>query len=383
MATPRVAQSPAKKRRPPISIGSSSVNHGDLEGLRSAWRRNELVLFLGAGVSIAYGIPGWKNLVLEMLFDQTTHAARMRGLSPNYRRALSSWLADYFEYDPVILARTIEDDIRSRSRRKSSGTQQADDLFMGALRRHLYATVRDGPGQKTTLSGIADFIAASRGHIPAIVSFNFDDLLEVELARRKVDFQVVYSGTRFSNQQLPIIHPHGFVPRTGELADCAVVFSERHYHELMETVFHWALTEIVAHLRHNTVLFVGLSMSDPNLRRLLDACRNSKIPPHWQVQRRHQVRQDDRPYVVDDIQRRAREWGRILDGEDLKDPSEILGMIDGGLRQADTYDRQLFETMGVKTIWLSTFDDIPTLLQAQPSHRRINARAKKVVGVAL
>ena len=32
------------------------------------------------------------------------------------------------------------------------------------------------------------------------------------------------------------------------------------------------------------------------------------------------------------------------------------------LRQADSYDRALFETMGVKTIWLESFDDIPILL---------------------
>jgi hypothetical protein len=32
------------------------------------------------------------------------------------------------------------------------------------------------------------------------------------------------------------------------------------------------------------------------------------------------------------------------------------------LRQADAYDRNLFEAMGVKTIWLEDYDDIPALL---------------------
>ena len=33
------------------------------------------------------------------------------------------------------------------------------------------------------------------------------------------------------------------------------------------------------------------------------------------------------------------------------------------LQQADTYDRNLFESMGVKTIWLEDYDDIPALLE--------------------
>jgi hypothetical protein len=90
-----------------------------------------------------------------------------------------------------------------------------------------------------------------------------------------------------------------------------VIFTERNYHELTETVFHWALTEIVTHLRHHTVLFIGLSMSDPNVRRLLDACRNSDIPPHWQLQRRHAIQDGERIQVAQDVERLVRECGRF------------------------------------------------------------------------
>jgi hypothetical protein len=119
MANQKAAPLKPQKKREAVTIGTSSVNRSDLEGLKAAWNHNQLVLFLGAGVSMAYGIPSWKNLVLEMLFSQTKHAARMRALFSNYRRALSSWLAEYFEYNPVILARMIEDDLRQRAKRKS------------------------------------------------------------------------------------------------------------------------------------------------------------------------------------------------------------------------------------------------------------------------
>ena len=356
-----------RRTRETIQVGRSSVNRSDLQGLRRAWGNNHLVLFLGAGISLDHGIPSWKNLVLEMLSNQTEHAARMRALFPNYRRTLSSWLADYFEYNPVILARMIEDDIRQHARRKRS--REDDRLsFLETIRRHLYASVKSDP-TGTTLVAIADFIKRSKGHIPAIVTFNFDDLLERELRKRRGEHTSVHTAARVGHAVLPIIHPHGLIPQVGDLTESNVIFTERHYHQLMETMFHWALTEIVSHLRHHTVLFLGLSMSDPNIRRLLDACRNSEIPPHWQVQKRHEIRDHERLQVAQDVERRAREWGTILGNEYIKEPRELLDVIDATLRQADTYDRQLFERMGVKTIWLSSFADIGILLEKIVSAR--------------
>ena len=88
----------------------------------------------------------------------------------------------------------------------------------------------------------------------------------------------------------------------------------------------------------------------------------SAIPPHWQLQRRHQVRDHEKLAAVNDVENRARRWGEILGFRELKDPSQLSDAVDAALQQADTYDRQLFETMGVKTIWLESFDDIAALI---------------------
>jgi hypothetical protein len=32
--------------------------------------------------------------------------------------------------------------------------------------------------------------------------------------------------------------------------------------------------------------------------------------------------------------------------------------------EADTYDREVFEGMGVKTIWVDRFDDVPDIISA-------------------
>ncbi|HKG46986.1 MAG TPA: hypothetical protein VKB02_09675, partial [Pyrinomonadaceae bacterium] len=59
-----------------VRVGQSLVNPSDLRGLRMAWKQKHLALFVGAGVSIPYGIPSWKNLVLELLFEQVEHTRR-------------------------------------------------------------------------------------------------------------------------------------------------------------------------------------------------------------------------------------------------------------------------------------------------------------------
>ena len=349
-----------------IPLGQSNVNPSDLYGLSKAWEEKRLVLFLGAGVSIPYGIPSWKDLVLELLFEQVQHSRRLKKMLPHYRRAVASWMTDYFGYSPLVLARMVERDARKRARKK--GTEQSDDeIFLEQLRTQLYAQCKPPKGKRTTLQAIAELIKRSEGNVRCVVSFNFDGLLEEELAKKKVSTISVSDGSRQYSGDFRIIHPHGFVPREGTIERTRLVFTEDDYHKLTETVFHWGLSEIVGELRHSTVLFIGLSMSDPSLRRLLDATRNSEIPPHWQLQLRHQVRDHEEREAINDVAKRAREWGKILGNDEQKDPPELAAALNDALRQADTYDRDLFQAMGVKTIWLESFDDIPALLERIPT----------------
>ena len=364
----------SKKSAPPtdkVRLGQSLVNPSDLGGLQWAWKAKHLVLFLGAGVSIPYGIPSWKNLVLELLFEQVEHTRRLGSMWPHYRRALASWMTDYFDYSPLVLARMVERDARKRAKKKD-GQQPVDgeQIFLEKLRRQLYIQHKPPRGKRTTLQAVADLIKRSKGNVRCVVSFNFDGLLEEELAKRKVPTTSIFDGTRQHSGAFRIIHPHGFVPRQGPIERARLIFTEDDYHKLTETVFHWGLSEIVSELRHSTVLFIGLSMSDPSLRRLLDATRNSDIPPHWQVQQRHQVHDHEQRAAREDIANRARHWGEILGYNEQSDPPQLAQALNNVLRQADTYDRELFETMGVKTIWVESFDDIPLLLDKIPTPSR-------------
>jgi hypothetical protein len=315
-------------------------------------------------------LPSWKNLILELLFEQAQGTRRLGSMWPHYRRAVASWMTDYFDYDPLVLARMLERDLRMRTSRSASGARRPADglnLFLGQLRTHLYANYKI-PAGRTLLTAIAELIKKNNGNsgVDSVVSFNFDDLLEAELTRRRVKVQPITSKNRQHGRGLRVIHPHGFIPRSGPLFREDIVFTEPDYHRLTESVFHWALSEIVERLRKSTVLFIGLSMSDPSLRRLLDASRNSDIPPHWQIQKRHAIYDQEALRVMTEVERRAREYAALLGTglNEQKQPAELEVAIRDALRQADTYDREVFEGMGVKTIWVDQFTEVPDILGA-------------------
>jgi hypothetical protein len=369
MAKRRSARTAARRRRAKVRAGAALVNASDLRGLRAAWRNKDLVLFLGAGVSIPYGLPAWKNLILELMFEQAEGTRRLGRMWPHYRRAVASWMADYFEYDPLVLARIVERSLGSHSRSDVPPPLPAtnQNLFLARLRAHLYANYRE-PRERTTLNAVGDLIASSNANrgVASVVTFNFDDLLERELKGRRVRVQSVVDATRVNGNGIPIVHAHGFIPRMGPLSRSDVVFTEPDYHRLTESVFHWSLSFIVERLRKNTALFIGLSMSDPNLRRLLDASRNSDIPPHWQIQKRHEIHDHQVREVMQDVDRRAREYAKLLGRQfsEVKNPQGLEESIHAALRQADSYDRQVFESLGVKTIWVDSFDQVTQVTDA-------------------
>ena len=355
-----------------VQVGRAGVNASALRDLRSAWSRGELVIFLGAGASIPYGVPSWRDLVLELLFDQTERTRRLGSMWPHYRRALASWMTDYFAYDPLVLARMVERALaQSPARRGRPG-------FLERLRTHLYGQWHL-PSVRTLLDAVADLAAQKRRGLATIVTFNFDDLLERALDGRGVRFaSVVGPERRRDDERLRVVHVHGFVPREGTAARETMVFTEPDYHALTESIFHWGLAEIVEALRKQTVLFLGLSMSDPSLRRLLDASRNWDFPPHYQIQKRHEVRDHEMAAATAEVERRARRYAEQIGTgfDEAKKPDQLEEAVGAALLQADSYDREVFESMGVKTIWVGGFDEIPAIVDAIPLRPRPASRSR-------
>lgn len=201
-----------------------------------------LALFVGAGVSMGCGLPGWSELV---------------------SRVLSTTWKDQPELVELLLKdRNI---LAARYAR-----QKAGDKFNRIVHAALY---------RDTVELSRCVWAIARSGIGQVCNFNFDDLLAEALLTDGTNCVIATPDESFRSSQdgITVYHPHGILPRfyrDGELDAAKIVFSEDDYHNLYSDPYSWANIAQLSLLTSKSVLFIGLSMQDPNLRRLIDIARN-------------------------------------------------------------------------------------------------------------
>ena len=85
-------------------------------------------------------------------------------------------------------------------------------------------------------------------------------------------------GMNQPQQAFPIYHVHGFIPYdNSQIIKSVPILSEEEYHRVYANSYNWSNVEQIHALSRTTCIFIGLSMTDPNLRRLLDiAIRDSE-----------------------------------------------------------------------------------------------------------
>lgn len=362
-------------------IGKSTPRTEYITELQKAWTDGSLVLFLGTGVSLQYGVPNWRDLVLELLLVTEN---RFQRFWPEYRSALANWMSSYYDFNLLSLSRVVKYQLAKESSTPAALQQQFAELVRRSLYRVWHTPefnrLRNQRHRSTTLATLAKLIkvGAERGHgVAAVVTMNFDNFLEQELDRAGVEYHSVCDGASSRGHGLPILHPHGFLPDSGKLSKPELVFSEDEYHQLAHSPFHWAVGEMSSFLRRHTVLFVGLSMTDPTLRRLLDAtvARDGEgqiVKPF----RRFVIRKDyaappvtEHKEIRAHIERLADRKRRELDEPHHKSEDGIIAAVERMASQAHAFDRELFKDMGVGTVWINDYDDLPKVLEkvATPS----------------
>lgn len=164
-----------------------------------------------------------------------------------------------------------------------------DVSFVDLIRKALYGVeIRESK----LVNAIVDCVDSKK--LRSIITYNYDDILERELIKRKVSFFSVDGRNRPTAYQFPVFHVHGFIPSEEDKSyDMNVVLSEDEYHALYNNAFHWSNIEQVHAMVQTTCFFIGLSMKDPNLRRLLDIAqqRGSGNPSHYAFLRRGEYKQ--------------------------------------------------------------------------------------------
>ena len=291
---------------------------------------------------------------------------RFSNFPKEYRPAVASWMVESFDFSPTFLARLLRYHLeRGRGREE----RHSEKTFPEVVRDSLYSTCRrEEPPSGASLPEVADLIQRSEGQgrrIQAVISFNFDDLLELELQRRtNIDVAPVYDQGRLEGGKLPVVHVHGYLPKEGDVPKTKIVFTEDEYHQLTFSSFHWSVADIVAYLRQYSVLFVGLSMSDPNLRRLVDAT-NVRLdkPKHILIRRDYDTLDQAIVKATADIEKRLDQQHQSTSETSQENHGAFAKALKKMTERAHSYEREVFKDMGVGVMWIKRFEDIPMVLQ--------------------
>jgi len=109
-----------------------------------------------------------------------------------------------------------------------------------------------------------------------ILTYNYDDYLESYLYNLNLPYNELYDSNCIVNNCLSIYHVHGFLPNVKykthmlERHQQSVYLTEANYNELYNYPYSWQISSQLSFFRENICLFIGCSLADPNIRRLLE-----------------------------------------------------------------------------------------------------------------
>lgn len=109
-----------------------------------------------------------------------------------------------------------------------------------------------------------------------ILTYNYDEYLESYLKNLNIDYNILFDSKSEINGDLSIYHVHGYLPEVkykSHIQDRyrkSIYLTEENYNELYNHPYSWQISSQLSFFRENTCLFVGCSLADPNIRRLLE-----------------------------------------------------------------------------------------------------------------
>lgn len=290
-----------------------------IDSLKGALIDNQLTLVCGAGVSRDSSIPTWNELLVNILNDVYSNDNDLN----IENKVTAESLLSLMPQSNLILGKYLKIILK--------------DNFNKTVQKHLYKDYNFfyecepiNPNLETNMmKAIVELSRPKRSgkRLESIITFNFDDLIEGALSNHHIEHISIWKeGQAYGVDALPIFHVHGFLPNKRDIEEPNLVFSEEAYHSQFIDPYSWSNLMQLNIFSTNVCLFVGLSLSDPNLRRLLDIS--------WRRNQRC------KHYI---IMKKSPQNSRI---------DEIVTML----------FEQDANSLGLNVIWCSDFSEIPSIL---------------------
>lgn len=287
-----------------------------MEHAKVSIAENNFSLFLGAGVSMSANLPCWWNLLAGMI---------NRCKQGIFKEADLDQLTKVCCNSSIVMGRFIRMIMESKSN---------EEEFYQCLHEALYNGVDSY--SSPLITEICHLIQFKRQQAQSIITYNFDDVMERALKSCGIGNYSIF-GQNQPQQLFPIYHVHGFVPfENKENIKSLPVLSEEEYHRVYANSYNWSNVEQIHALSRTTCLFIGLSMTDPNLRRLLDiANKDSEADP------RHFV------------------FLPCIDSFGKNKAAEVKN------NEAMRIQKEMFEELGLRVVWYKGHnDELPKFIKA-------------------
>lgn len=220
-----------------------------IEFLKNVLSENRLTLVCGAGVSASAGMPDW-NTLLTRIVNEALPAEYKKINTDDLKKLLSSSNLIVGKYLKILLKDNFDEVVQK-------------SLYSGEF--HI--------NDSKLIHNIVELIRPKRnkGSVESVINFNFDSVLEDLLYENSIKFSVVYDeGIKYKAEEIPIYHVHGYLPKSSTIEKHNLVFSEDGYHTQFIDPYSWSNLIQLYKYMNNSCLFIGVSLSDPNLRRILD-----------------------------------------------------------------------------------------------------------------
>ncbi|MES2938928.1 MAG: SIR2 family protein [Pseudomonadota bacterium] len=220
--------------------------------LASQLIRGRLSVFLGAGASLAHGLPNWDGLLTALCAEH--------GIAfppPGYPN------------DPTPL--TLATSIRGRYRDKEE--------FKAGVKKVLYKNAKldfASLASDRTFVALGSLVMASaRGGVASVMTLNYDDCLEIYLENAGFVVDSLCTPAHWASRaDLAIYHPHGFLPTDPGRNDSEdIVLDQFSFSERIGATGSPWYQKIVTILRNSTVLMIGFGSGDQNLLAMLQNAR--------------------------------------------------------------------------------------------------------------
>jgi SIR2-like domain len=327
----------------------------DWQQLQENYREQGIVLALGAGVSFLSDLPDWAGLLRGIarrcpgVSDQIVEDLKNRGFG---LAAIASMLRLQCGVDrdfTQIVRDALYENFEPYKQR------HARNIDLNALLKQACA-------QNYTLRAVAALCAkrdlrsrsfVRNDKIHGVINFNLDALLReyVEVKYKRALVRSVERASKSSDPaRINLYYMHGFLRFDAKARDPEkeafdkLVLTEQEYFDFFNkptSIFNYTCLYV---LREYSCLFIGLSMQDENIRRLLYySTQERRIAYEEEKRARRQAPS------AEEIKRKLLRHFAII--QTYESP-ELTSLVEGSLAE-----------LGTSVLWVSDYDEIPARLK--------------------